>query len=235
MASLIGTIRSSLGDQWWFIKAAIAVYIIYFLVHDLPVHIPAPDMQIAVYGIVGMLFIGYATVAMYHNINNRYPLYPGISSILDILIKSIGSFFVVLTGGLITGGIIYLIGTIPVDNNIVKSIFYALTLLFMMPFLIIPLVLYSARGKLIDAFRLGIIFGSAGNFIMRFLVFILQFAAIFVLSYFCLFYFLKQMFGGEHISLELLLYFYAVISFFVSMVYFSDLYDDIIPVIEAKK
>lgn len=235
MASLIGTIRSSLGDQWWFIKAALAVYVVYFAIHDLPKYLPTPDLQIMAYSLLGIIFIGCATVAMNHNITNCYPLFPGFTSILEVIIKTIGSFFVILTGGIITGGIVYLIGTIPADNIIVKYIFYALTMLFMMPFLIIPLVLYSARGKLTDAFRLGIIFGSAGNFIMNFIVFVIQFAIIFVLSYFCLFFFLKQMFGDNHISLELLLYLYAVISFFVSMVYFSDLYDDTIPAIEVKK
>lgn len=235
MTSLIGTIRSSLGDQWWFIKAAVAVYVLYFAVNDLPQYVPTQDALMAIYGLLGAVFIGCGTVAINRNINNRYPLFPGISSVLEVLLKSIGSFFVVLTGGIITAAIFYLVGKyIPVDNTIVRYIIYALTLLFIMPFLIIPLVLYGARGKITDAFRLGIIFGSAGNFIMNFVVFVLQFALIFVLSYFCLFYFLEQMFGKGHISTQVLLYIYAVISFFVSMVYFSELYDDIIPAITSK-
>ncbi len=232
MASLIGTIRSSLGDQWWFLKAAVAVYVLYFTVNQAHQFIAA-DMLVIFYGIVGILFLGYAAVSMNRNINNNYPLYPGISNILDIIIKSIGSIFTVLTGLLITWSIIYLLSIISVPNT-VKNIFYVLAVLFMTPFTIIPLVLYSARGKFTDAFRLGIIFSSAGNFIMNFILFALQFAVVFVLSYICLAQFLNQMFGANHISVEILRYLYYVISFFTSMVYFSDLYDDVIPKIESK-
>ncbi len=234
MASLIGTIRSSLGDQWWVFKAAIAVYVLYFAVNQLPKYIPAADIQYIIYAVIGMVFLGYATVAMYRNINNQYPLYPGFTNILDIILKSIGSFFAVLTGLVISCAIVYLLSTIPVPV-VVKNIFYGLALLFMMPFMIIPLVLYAARGKFTDAFRLGIIFGASGNFIMNFIVFLIQFAIIFVVSYICLFFFLQQMFGVNHITTEILKYIYIVISFYVSMVYFSDLYDDVIPVIEVKK
>ena len=233
MASLIGTIRSSLGDQWWFIKVAVAVYVLYFLVNNAPKIISSNEILVLLYVMTFIIFLGYAIISMNHNINNKYPLFPGVTNVLDIILKSIGSVCVSIIPVIIGSAIVYIISTIHLPI-VLKNIFYGLAILFMLPFIIIPLVLYSARGKLMDAFRFGIILNAAGNFVMNFVLFALQFVVIFGIIYVCLFYFLQQMFGVNNLATEILRYTFVVISFFTSMVYFSDLYDDIIPVIETK-
>ena len=69
MISLIGAIRSSIGDSWWFVKLAVAVYALYFVVNQLAANI-APDGLVVLYIIVGVLFAGCAVIAMNRNIKS---------------------------------------------------------------------------------------------------------------------------------------------------------------------
>lgn len=234
MASLIGAIRSSMSDGWWIIKLAAASGLLYYAVEKAPAYIPNSSGKLVFYAVIGLLFLGCGVSAMSRNLNNSSPIFPGLMNIPEVLFKSAGAFAAVLTGIVILYFLIYYASLFPMEN-IVKYIIYALIILFTVPFIIIPLVLFSARSNLFDAFRLGIIFKSAGNFIINFIVYLLQSAFIYVLSFVCLYFFLGQMFGAGHISQHILIYIMAPIVFFTSMIYFSDLYDDVIVAIEEPK
>ena len=253
MASVVDAVRNSLGDRWWFVKLAVSVYILYFAITDVTKYITNADGLFAFYSLVGLYFLGTAVSAMNRNLNNIYPLYPGITSIFEIVIKAIGGFIAILGGSAITYCAFYYLSNFindfqnqsmangNYDENAIyftigRYVIYFVAALIMSAFIFIPLVLYSARGKIFDAFRLGILFRCAGDFILKTMSLIFQLILIYGIAFACIYFFLKQMFSSEStVSLNLLICIFSVIAYYTSMIYFSDLYEDAIPSIEAKK
>ena len=262
MASLFGAVRIAANDSWWLIRLAFSVYVLFFSINYLPQYFQNPNLLILIYILVYLLFQGCAVITMSKNIDNKYPIYPGITDSPEVVKKSFGSFFVSVLGFIltsITGYTTYYFSTFvwseyitpfrnsELDTNItdfqiivfailcVLALVIALLLILVsVSLIIIPLVLYAARGKLSDAFNFRIIYKALGRFCTNLIVYILSAVLVFGVSYICFYYFFMQMFGEGHITAELLKYIFSVITFFVSIIYFSELYDEVIPAVESK-
>lgn len=237
MASLIGAMRSSLGDSFWFLKLAVTVYMVYFVCFQAPLYIHDVRIIYLLYAFIAIIMQGSAIVAMHRNLNNKYPLFPGIFSIFEIMFRGVAAFLIVLIYDIIFIFLAYLLLLIPENPYIIyiKIICGLIITVVAIPFSVIPLVLFSARGKFFDAFRFNLVYNSAGNFIAQFIIYLIQALLIFGISFVCLYFFLSQAFGKMNIGIILLMITYFIINYYILMIYFSDLYDDVIPKIEETK
>lgn len=233
MASLINAVRSILGDPLWIIKLGVFAAVLVVL-YDNNLNFPNGNPQLfPAFAVIYLLMLGSAVVTMHRNINNKTPLIPGIFSILDIIIKAIGGFVVVLPASLL-----YYVAITYIQQNIVfepfiMAVIYIIVTAIFAPFIIVPLVLYSVKGNIFHAFRFKNILDASGNFIVQFLSFILQYAFI-ICTVTYLFYVTLLEMLGDHISLLILKCIVIVISFFTFLIFCSDLYEDIIPAIKDK-
>ncbi len=233
MASLINAVRSILGDPLWIIKLGVFAAVLVVL-YDNNLNFPNGNPQLLpAFAVIYLLMLGSAVVTMHRNINNKIPLLPGMFSILDIIIKAIGGFIVILPAALLYyAAIVYIQQNIVFEPFIMAVIYIVVTAIFI-PFIMVPLVLYSVKGNIFDAFRIKNIIDASGNFIVQFLSFILQFALIVCTFTYLIYVTLLEMLG-DHISLLILKCIVIVISFFVFLIFCSDLYEDIIPAIKEK-
>lgn len=234
MASLINAIRSICGDPLWVIKLGIFATALVFL-YDNNLNYPNGNPQlIPAFAFVYFIMFGSAVVSMHRNLNNKEPLLPGVFSILDIIIKGIGGLVAVFPASLL-----YYISITYIQQNVVfepfiMAIIYIIVTAFFAPFIIVPLVLYSVKGNILDAYKINNIIGASGNCIVQFLSFILQFAFIICVFTYLIYITLLEMLG-DHISLLILKCIVIVISFFAFLLFCSDLYEDVIPTIKDKQ
>ena len=236
MASLINSIRNITSDPWWFVKVGIFSGILFYIL-DQGYHIPPVMSDQNIMSLVIALFFvftGVAAVSMHRNINNLAPFFPGLTNIFEILIK--GTFVTIaMIPGLLLSYIIYnYLITVQFENLTVAVIIYVIAASIMSPFVFIPAVLASVRGNLVDAFRLDIVFKGAGNYIVQFLSYLIQYAIIVGAVTIILYYFLVEMLG-DHWSLLFLKSVVIVITFFSIFSYSSDLYGDAIPQLSIKE
>ena len=101
------------------------------------------------------------------------------------------------------------------------------------PFIFVPLVLYSVNGKLTDAFRFNLIYEASGNYTVQFASYLLQYALIMGFATNLVYITILEMLG-DHVGLLILKAVVIVISFLSVFSYSSDLYQDVIPEIKEK-
>ncbi len=233
MASLINAVRSICGDPLWIIKLGIFAAVLVVL-YDNNLDFPNGNPQLVpLFAFVYLLMFGSAVVTMHRNINNKTPLLPGPFSILDIIIKSLGGLVAVLPASLLYYVAIEYIRQNIVFEPFVMTVIYIIVTAIFSPFIFVPLVLFSAKGNIIDAFKIKNILDASGNFVVQFLSFILQYAFIVCTVTYLVYITLLEMLG-DHISLLILKCIVIVISSFIFLIYCSDMYQDVIPEIKEK-
>lgn len=233
MASLINAVRSMCGDPLWIVKLGIFAAVLVFLYDD-NLNFPNGNPQLVpLFIAVYLLMFGCGVVTMHRNINNKSPLIPGPLCILDIILKALGGAIAVLPASFLYYVSIEYIRQNIVFEPFIMAVIYIIVTAFFAPFIFVPLVLFSARGNILDAFRIKNILDSSGNFIVQFLSFILQYAFIICTVTYLIYVTLLEMLG-DHISLLILKCIVIVISAFAFMIYCSDMYQDIIPAIKEK-
>lgn len=233
MASLINALRSISGDPWWPVKLAVFMSVLFFL-SDNNLNYPNGNPSLVpAFAVFWSLMLGTVVVTMHRNINNKTPLMPSLFNIFDIFIKSIGGLIAILPGSLLYYCAISFIQQNILFEPFVMAVIYICVTAFFSPFIFVPLVLFSAKGNILDAFRLKNIIDASGNFIVQFLSFVLQFAFI-ICTITYLFYITLLEMLGDHVSLLILKCIVIVISFFTFFIYCSDLYEDTIPEIKVK-
>lgn len=234
MASLINSVRSITSDSWWIVKLGLLSSVL-FVVMDNDLNYPNGNPALVpVYAAIFVLMLGCASIAMHRNINNKIPLFPNLFNIPELIIKSIGATISILPGLLIYYTIVSFVQKNIVYETFVMSVIYICITLFFVPFIFIPVVLYSVNGKLTDAFNLKNIYEGSGNFAVQFLSYILQFIFIICVVTYLIYTVLLEMLG-DHVSLLILKSIVIVISFFSVFIYCSDLYEDVIPELKKKE
>ena len=111
-------------------------------------------------------------------------------------------------------------------------IIYICTVMLFSPFVFIPGVLYSVRGRLTDAFNLRILAEGGGNFSLQILSFALQYIFSLGLLIFLLYKLITEMLN-DVLALNVLYSISAVFSFLTLYSYCSDMYDDVIPPLKS--
>lgn len=232
MASFINSIRNMTGDGWWFAKIGLcsaALFYILYNEYDYPIN----DQRILIAKTVLVaIFLGIATVSMNRNITNKIPFFPKIVDIPETILKIIGSCILVIPGIAAYYYAFKYISTYEMEP-FVAFVVYTLTICLLTPLIYIPLVLYAARGKFTDGFRINILFNGAGNVIVQSLSYIIQAGIIGGAIVISIYYMLLQMLG-DHVSLLILKSIVLVILFFSTFSYASDMYGEGIPEIEEK-
>ena len=236
MASLVGSIRNIMSDSWWIVKVGVFTAVLFFILdqgYHIPPSVPEQTIQMAL-AVFWIIMLGIAAVAMNRNINNKSPFLPGLFSIHEIIIKGIFAAIALIPGILLAYALYIGLSKITVEQPVVTIIFYVLAAAFVSPFLLIPVVLTSAKGNLFDAFRLNILFGGAGNVMVQILSYIIQYAIIVGAVVAVLYFFILEMLG-DHFALLILKAFVLVITFISVFSYASDLYGEAIPAIKEKE
>ena len=187
-----------------------------------------------VYMVLFVIMLGCASIAMHRNINNKTPLFPSVFNIFEIISKSICATIAILPGMLIYSVVISFIQKNIMLEPFVMTVIYICVTLFFVPFIFIPVVLYSVNDSLIDAFNLKNIYEGSGNFTVQFLSYTLQFVFIMGVSTYVIYTLLLEMLG-DNLSLLILKCIVIVISFFSVFIFCSDLYEDVIPELKKKQ
>ena len=234
MASLINSLRSIASDPWWVVKISFFACILFFVMdNDLNYPNGNPAL-IPFYIVIFLAMLGCASVAMHRNINNKTPLFPSVFNIFEIISKSVCSTIAILPGILIYSVVISFIQNKIVLEPFVMAVIYICVTLFFVPFIFIPVVLYSVNANLFDSFNFKNIYEGSGNFTVQFLSYILQFIFIIGASTYVIYTLLLEMLG-DNVSLLILKCIVIVISFFSVFIFCSDLYEDVIPELKKKQ
>ncbi len=234
MASLINSLRSIASDPWWVVKISFFACILFFVM-DNDLNYPNGNPALTpVYMVIFVAMLGCASIAMHRNINNKTPLFPSVFNIFEIISKSVCATIAILPGILIYSVVISFIQNKIVLEPFVMAVIYICVTLFFVPFIFIPVVLYSVNANLFDSFNFKNIYEGSGNFTVQFLSYLLQFAFFICLGTYCIYIFLLQMLG-DHVSLLILKCVVIVVSFFSVFIFCSDLYEDVIPELKKKE
>ncbi|MCD7779581.1 MAG: hypothetical protein LUH05_02785, partial [Candidatus Gastranaerophilales bacterium] len=150
MASLVDSIRSMTGDSWWIVKIAFFSAVLFFILYESYYYPPDNTPMMAFYSIIGMLFLGCASITVNRNINNKSPLFPSLFSIPEIIIKSICSTIAILPGLLLYYLCMVFVQTSFEFEPFVMAVIYICITAVFSPFIFVPVVLYSVRSKLSD-------------------------------------------------------------------------------------
>lgn len=234
MASVFNSLRNIASDNWWVVKIAILALPIFCILNNNLLEKYGYNDQIIFGLILSILYLGFVSVMMHRNINNKTPLMPGLFSIPEYIVKTIGMSIVSIPLLIIYGVVINLIKTYVVFEPFVMFVIYVCVTLFLAPFIFIPSVLYSVNGKITDAFNFKVIIGGAGNFSVAFLSYVIQYIfTIFLFAF--LFYKLFTEMVNDSMLVNIVYSLTFVISILSLYSYFSDLYDEQIPPLPKKK
>lgn len=233
MASFINSIRNLTSDPWWFVKIAVFSAIVFYVLDQGYYNRNNPNYAI-VYIALAALSMGCATFLMNRNITNRRPILPSLFSLPELLWKALGASLVALPGTLLfllTANYIY-------DNfefePFVAFVIYLCVTLFFVPFIFVPLVLFSVRGNFVDAFDFKRIVDAAGNYTVQFAGYLIQYAFIMGFATYLIYITILEMLG-DHVGLLILKSIVIVISFLSVFSFSSDLYQDVIPELKTHK
>lgn len=236
MASLVNAARNILSDNWWFVKLVVLTLPVYLILSNEQMSETILNQNIPVLIVLLLIYLGCASVMMNRNINNKSPILPGIFTIPEVIVRAIGSFIVGLPGMAVLTAACYFVSTnIVLEEPIANLIVYICIVSFISPFIFVPMVLLSVNGKITDAMRINKITEAAGNFIVAFLAFLIQYAFMILLLTWVLYKLLYEMMGEGNIAILILVSFVSVFSFFLIFSYASDLYEDVIPPIKSKR
>lgn len=230
MASFINSIRNLTSDPWWFVKIAVFSTIVFYVLDQGYYQRNNPN-YIYVYILLAVFGMGCASFLMNRNITNKTPLLPSLFSIPELLWKSVFASLVALPGTLIFLLIVNYVYENFEFEPFVAFVIYLCITLFFVSFIFVPLVLYSVRGSLNDAFRFKHIIDASGNFTVQFAGYLIQYAFIMGFATYLVYITILEMLG-DHVGLLILKCVVIVISFLSVFSYSSDLYQDVIPEIK---
>ncbi len=233
MASVWNAARNVLSDNWWAVKVVFMAAPIFFLIDGSSLNTLPADAQIFLLSILSFCAFGVIAILMHRNINNLEPILPSLFSLRELLFKSFGMLFVSFPSLLL-----YYFCFNALSENLslpilpMSIIFFILTLFFL-PFIVIPCVLYSVNGKILEAYYFRSVVDGGGNFIVQMLSFIIQyFFTIFILFY--LFYALFTNLTTDTTAVNILYSITIVFSVLVFFSYCSDMYGETIPSLPKK-
>ena len=231
MASLINSIRNITSDPWWFVKIAVLSSIVFFVLDQGYYQRNNPNYVVA-YILLAVFGMGCAAILMHRNINNLSPILPSLFSIPELIMKSICSSIVVVPGAVLFGVVVNLIYSNFEFEPFVAFVVYLCVTLFFVPFIFVPVVLYTVNGKLSDAFRFNLIYEASGNYTVQFASYLIQYAFIMGFTTYLVYFIIYEMLG-DHVGLLILKAVVIVISFLSVFSFSSDLYQDVIPEIKV--
>lgn len=234
MANIVNAIRNLSSDSWWFIKVLVlAAPIFYFFENTSPATFDFNSF-LPYFVVFSILYLGFASVMMHRNIQNKAPLMPSLFSLPEFIVKSIGISIVSLPMYILYFmAMSFVYNTVELETYLMVIIYVAVTLLFA-PFIYIPSVLYSVNGKLTEAFNFKIIFECGGNFCVQFLAFLLQYVFTIFLVTLLFFHWFKNMLE-DPLLLNITVSLSIVISFLTLYSYCADMYGDVIAQLPEKK
>ena len=236
MASVINAARNLLSDKWWVVKLFVLTVPVFYILQD--EYVAQTIFKENIHILIGlfMLYLGCSSVIMNRNINNKSPLMPGIFTIPEVIIKAIGSSIVAFPGIAILIIACYFIHSyVVLEEPFAMFILYICVISFLVPFIIVPTVLYSVNGSIADGLKLNKVFEASGNFIVAFLAFVIQYFFIVILLSYLIYRLLFEMLGDGNIGISILYSFVIVLSFLLIFSYSSDLYEDVIPAVKSRR
>lgn len=230
MSGVINAFRNITSDPLWIIK--IAVYSIplylYFAYKKAVLSLFIHDYIF--YVALSVFYIGISSILMNRNIHNKRPILPFFLDLFEFIVKTIGSVLASLPILMIICYLIYFIdNTLVLRDASVLNIVKISAVVLLFPFVCMPVVIFSANGKLIDVIKSFHVFFDCGSFIENFLLFLIQSIFTMGITVILIYFAIKQYIGLDSV------YAYAFYSFSVSLyilMFFSwasDLYGDVIP------
>ena len=236
MASLVNAVRNIMSDGWWFIKIAVLMIPVYLIMENEQMQSEILGSNLPVLFVLCILYLGCASVMMNRNINNKTPILPGILTIPEIIIKSVGCAICMFPGAAILAFCCSFIkANIVLEEPFAMFVLYTCVVIFFVPFILIPAVLYSVNGKITDAAKINKVFAASGNFVVAFLSFVIQYLFMFLLFAFLIYRVLIEMLGEGNPGIPVLYAFVIVVTFLLIFSFSSDLYEDVIHHIKLKR
>ncbi len=235
MASVINSVRNIATDTWWLPKIAMFTYLIFLLILNFEYLLANPQRFIALGSLTLVLMLGSAAVMIKRNINNEIPLMPNLLNAPEIIMRAFGSIILMLPGSVLLYYAFMYLYEHPYFDQPLHGIILFIVVLVFAPFIFIPVVLYGARGRFLDGYRVDLIVQGGGDFIVKMLGYVIQYFFIFYLFSFLVYLAVKAMMGEDSSAIYLFISFVFTMSFFSFFSYISDLYEESIPLVVAKK
>lgn len=232
--SVVNAVRNILSDNFWGLKLLCLTLPVFSIFHfDLLEKYKLNDF-ILIAIIFSTFYFGTAAFLMNRNINNKVPILPSLFT-LPSFVKSF--VFGSLLSIPMLSAYVYIIKFIAGNFNaepLVMNIIYACVTIFLAPFMFIPIILYSAREKISDAFNVKVFYDAAGNFTVSFLTFILQYFFIIAIPWYIAYRIFYDMVTVDT-CIHVVHSFFIVLSFFTFYSYCSDMYGEVIPKLKTKR
>ncbi len=234
MASILNAFRNIMSDSWWVVKIVVYALPIFFIVNSGVLSTYTKGDRIIEILILSVAYLGISSFMMYRNINNKQPILPGLFQIPEVLIRAVGVSVVTIPLYILYIYIMNLISIYCVFEPFVMFVIYACVSLFLSPFILIPAVLYSVNGKVLDSLNIRVILEASGNFSVAFLSFIIQYLFTIFLAGYLLYRLFTEMLT-DNLALNITYSLFLVISILTFYSYCSDLYKDVIPSLNKKE
>lgn len=232
--SPVNAIRNLTSDKLWFIKLCVYAAPIFLFLNNEKFHSVSQQDMLYFALILSSVYFGSAAFIMNRNINNKSPIMPSLITIIPLLKDTVFASVLSLPVVALTCYLVsFIMGNVQTEPFAMWIIYICLAL-FVSPFLLVPITLYSARGKFSDAFKVSIFVDCAGNFIVAFMTFVLVGLFVFGCSWAVLYYGLTYMMA-DNTLVNVLNSFFIVLVFFSLYSFCSDCYGEVIPKIKPKK
>lgn len=236
MASVVNALRNIISDKMWLIKLAVFTAPVYYILEDEKIFNSLLDKNLPIAIVLYFLYMGIASVMIHRNITNKSPILPGLFDIPLVILRAIGSGLMALpASALLYFVFIYISENFTFEEEFVSFLVHLGVFSVLIPFIIIPVVLYSVNGKFSDALRISKVVEGSGNFIVEFLSFVIQYLFVIFLFAFLIGQVFKQVFGPQSLASLILTAFVIVLTFLLLFSFASDTYEDVIPAIKSKR
>lgn len=234
MASIINSFRNISSDKFWLIKIIVFAVPVFMILQVNILSGYSFRDQVIMCLILGIFYIGISTFLMNRNINNRSPIMPSLIHIIDYFKFTIFGSLISLPVYILLILSLYRVYSTLTLEPFVMWVIYISIILFFSPFIFVPLVMYSAHGRLKDAVNIQVFFDAAGNFVVAFASYIIQYAFTILLLWYLLHrLFLEMM--DDNLFINVVSSIFVIITILSIYSYCSDLYGDVIPEIVIKK
>ncbi len=234
MASLVNSLRNITSDNWWAVKLIVFAYVPFFILINNDIIFQNNPNNFIILSVFLVLYLGSGSLFMNRNINNKSPIMPNFQSLPEIIYRGIMSVIFALPAYILMFVALSFIKTnIHAEPFVIGTINTIVVLIFI-PFMVVPLVLFSVKSRIKDAFNLKNIFESSGNFIVQFLSYLIQYIFSIFLMTFLIYKVITEMLGYG-LVLEILVSISAAVTIFSFFSYCSDLYGDVIVEIKEEK
>lgn len=233
MASIITAYKNILTDNFWGLKLLCLTGLAFGIFYNQSSLSTNMQNYIAAWGLFIVFMLGVSGFLMNRNINNRTPLLPGLIQLPLVIKDSICMTILMLPFSLIMYfAIKFYNDNFTFEEVALNYFFIAAIVIVCVPFIFIPTVLYAVRGNILDGYRVNLIALGAGNFVVQFLSFILQFLFTILIAAILAYELFLEMLGPETVFIPLTFAFFSVLSILVFFSFCSDLYIDVIPEIK---